>query len=283
MNSTLPLIVELLIMRTRPRMASALMLLPQPDSPTRPTVSPGAMAKLTPSTACTVPSWLSNVTARSATFSRLSPCTVTRLSKSFTRPLASHGPPPRKRRELGQRGKDSPFDAARSRTNMNEIALAPLDLATRLPFGISRWSHSEFANLVVTMTDEQGLVGFGEGAPNARYHESRDADALALDELTGALQAVDGPAAVEAFCAAQPGLPALRSALSAAAWDLAGKQAGEPVWQCYALAAARFADQADRLAGRDGKAHAVDGVDIAFLAVERHSEVGDLEQTVSLR
>ena len=118
---------------------------------------------------------------------------------------------------------------------MNEIALAPLDLATRLPFGISRWSHSEFANLVVTMTDEQGLVGFGEGAPNARYHESRDADALALDELTGALQAVDGPAAVEAFCAAQPGLPALRSALSAAAWDLAGKQAGEPVWRLLGL------------------------------------------------
>ncbi|HUK77668.1 MAG TPA: enolase C-terminal domain-like protein [Thermoleophilia bacterium] len=118
---------------------------------------------------------------------------------------------------------------------MNEIDFAPLDLATRLPFGISRWSHSEFANLVVTMTDEQGRVGFGEGAPNARYDESRDADALALEELAGALQAVEGPAAVEAFCAAQPGLPALRSALSAAAWDLAGKQAGEPVWRLLGL------------------------------------------------
>ncbi len=118
---------------------------------------------------------------------------------------------------------------------MNEIDFAPLDLATRLPFGISRWSHSEFANLVVTMTDEQGLVGFGEGAPNARYHESRDGDALALEELARALQAVEGPAAVEAFCAAQPGVPALRSALSAAAWDLAGKQAGEPVWRLLGL------------------------------------------------
>jgi hypothetical protein len=29
--------------------------LPQPDSPTRPSVSPGATEKLTPSTACTVP------------------------------------------------------------------------------------------------------------------------------------------------------------------------------------------------------------------------------------
>jgi len=118
---------------------------------------------------------------------------------------------------------------------MDTIDFAPLDLATRLPFGISRWTHSEFANLVVTMTDEQGLVGYGEGAPNARYHESRDDDAVALEELAGALQAVEGAAAVEAFCAAQPGFPALRSALSAAAWDLAGKQAGEPVWRLLGL------------------------------------------------
>ncbi len=30
-------------------------VLPQPDSPTRPSVSPSRMSKLTPSTACTVP------------------------------------------------------------------------------------------------------------------------------------------------------------------------------------------------------------------------------------
>ncbi len=85
MNSTLPVTVELLIMRTRPRMASALMLLPQPDSPTRPTVSPGAMAKLTPSTAWTSPSWLSNLTARSVTLSRLSPCADTTCIKGLYR------------------------------------------------------------------------------------------------------------------------------------------------------------------------------------------------------
>ena len=48
--------------------------------------------------------------------------------------------------------------------------------------------------------------------------------------LSSLLEAVEGVAAVEAFCAAQHGFPALRGALSAAAWDLAGKQAGEPVW-----------------------------------------------------
>ena len=118
---------------------------------------------------------------------------------------------------------------------MAAIGFAPLDLATRAPFGISRWSHSRFADFVVTMTDDDGLTGFGEGAPNARYHESRDDDAVALEQLSGVLEAVDGAAAVEAFCAAQRGFPALRGALSAAAWDLAGKQAGEPVWRLLGL------------------------------------------------
>jgi hypothetical protein len=35
------------------RMQRPVVDLPQPDSPTRPRVSPGAMSKLTPSTACT--------------------------------------------------------------------------------------------------------------------------------------------------------------------------------------------------------------------------------------
>jgi L-alanine-DL-glutamate epimerase-like enolase superfamily enzyme len=118
---------------------------------------------------------------------------------------------------------------------MTTIGFAPLDLATRAPFGISRWAHSAFADFVVTMTDENGVTGFGEGAPNARYDESRDDDAVALEELSTALAAVEGVAAVEAFCVAQPGFPALRAALSAAAWDLAGKQAGEPVWQLLGL------------------------------------------------
>jgi L-Ala-D/L-Glu epimerase len=118
---------------------------------------------------------------------------------------------------------------------MTTIGFAPLDLATKAPFGISRWSHSEFADFVVTMTDGAGLTGFGEGAPNARYDETRDGDAAALEALAGALEAVEGVAAVEAFCAAQHGFPALRAALSAAAWDLAGKQAGEPVWALLGL------------------------------------------------
>ncbi len=42
----------------RPRMVSAVTLLPQPDSPTMPSVSPGSIENETPSTAWTTPSSL---------------------------------------------------------------------------------------------------------------------------------------------------------------------------------------------------------------------------------
>ena len=40
---------------TIPRMVCAVVVLPQPDSPTRASISPRASVKLTPSTACTQP------------------------------------------------------------------------------------------------------------------------------------------------------------------------------------------------------------------------------------
>src|SRR3954452_6134625 len=54
-----------------PRIASEVTLLPQPDSPTMPSVSPGATSNETPLTACTVPRWVQNCTRRSFTDSRL--------------------------------------------------------------------------------------------------------------------------------------------------------------------------------------------------------------------
>ena len=46
------------------QIAIATLDLPQPDSPTRPSVSPGDNAKLTPSTACTVPTRRRNTPPR---------------------------------------------------------------------------------------------------------------------------------------------------------------------------------------------------------------------------
>ena len=44
------------------------------------------------------------------------------------------------------------------------VSTRAFDLRTAAPFGISRWSHSEFERFVVEL--RQGdLVGSGEGAP----------------------------------------------------------------------------------------------------------------------
>ena len=119
---------------------------------------------------------------------------------------------------------------------MAHVSARALDLHTAAPFGISRWTHSEFARFVVELR-EGDLVGFGEGAPNARYGEEREPDIALLTDFAPEIADLEGPAGVEAFCEslAAAGVPALRAGLSAAAWDLAGKQAGEPVWRMLGL------------------------------------------------
>jgi L-alanine-DL-glutamate epimerase-like enolase superfamily enzyme len=52
----------------------------------------------------------------------------------------------------------------------------------------------------------------------------------------GVVAHLQGPTAIEDFAAGQAAaLPALRAALSAAAWDRAGKQAGQPAWELLGL------------------------------------------------
>ena len=55
--------------RVRPRIVCAVTLLPEPDSPTIASTSPGASSKETPSTACTRPPSVSKQTRRSSTVS----------------------------------------------------------------------------------------------------------------------------------------------------------------------------------------------------------------------
>jgi len=133
------------------------------------------------------------------------------------------------------------------------LSARTMDLETAVPFGIARWTHSTFENYVVTLTAPDGACGSGEAAPNRRYGEARAEGLALLERLAPGIADLDAPAAVEGFCdelafdaeaaafsrgeppaafgAGAPPWPGLRAALSAAAWDLAGKQAGEPVWR----------------------------------------------------
>jgi len=124
---------------------------------------------------------------------------------------------------------------------MPHASARELDLRTAAPFGISRWTHSEFADYVVELRAGEH-VGRGEAAPNRRYGESREEGMAVLADLAPEIADLEGPAGVEALCdvlageaGAAPAWPALRAGLSAAAWDLAGKQAGEPVWRMLGL------------------------------------------------
>jgi L-alanine-DL-glutamate epimerase-like enolase superfamily enzyme len=119
------------------------------------------------------------------------------------------------------------------------VTTTAVDLETRRPFGISRWTRTSFANYVVELR-EGGLVGRGEAAPKPRFGEGREAGEGLLADLAPEIADAEGPAAVEAVCDRLAGpagaeWPALRAGLSAAAWDLAGKQAGEPVWRMLGL------------------------------------------------
>ncbi len=120
---------------------------------------------------------------------------------------------------------------------MAHVTTRAFDLYTTTPFGISRWTRSEFPRFVVALTD-RGVTGIGEAAPDARYGEGRERDMDLLNDWAPEIADLEGPAGVEAYCEslAGAGVPALRAGLSAAAWDLAGKQAGEPVWRMLGLA-----------------------------------------------
>ena len=122
---------------------------------------------------------------------------------------------------------------------MAHVTTTTLDLETAQPFGLSRGTRTTFGNYVVELR-EGGLVGRGEAAPNPRFGEGREEGARLLADLAPEIADADGPAAVEALCdrLGGPGgadRPALRAGLSAAAWDLAGKQTGEPVWRMLGL------------------------------------------------
>src|ERR1035437_7039268 len=63
-------------------------LLPQPDSPTRPSVSPSSRSKETPFTAWTVPSWVRNRTIRSRTDRRATPLPLQARVESLAQAVA---------------------------------------------------------------------------------------------------------------------------------------------------------------------------------------------------
>jgi len=116
-----------------------------------------------------------------------------------------------------------------------------LQLKTRYPFVIARGGYAAHENVVVTITDRDGLTGIGEAAPNRYYGESVATVVAALEQFAPVLGSADAWSleSVDAqLDRVLRGNGSAKAAVSAAMHDLAGKRLGMPVHRMWGLDAA---------------------------------------------
>ncbi len=107
-----------------------------------------------------------------------------------------------------------------------EIARFPL----KNPFVISRGAKTEAVALVATITQGQ-TAGRGECTPYARYGESVESVAAAIESFRAAIESGAGRAELQGLLPAG----AARNALDCALWDLEAKTSGVPAFQLASL------------------------------------------------
>jgi L-Ala-D/L-Glu epimerase len=113
-----------------------------------------------------------------------------------------------------------------------------VQLKTRYPFVIARGGYAAHENVVVRITDDDGIEGWGEAAPNRYYGESVATVAAALEQFAPVLGSADSWSleAVDASLSrVLRGNNAAKSAISAALHDIVGKRLGVPVHKLWGL------------------------------------------------
>jgi len=109
--------------------------------------------------------------------------------------------------------------------------IATLELAET--FVISR-SAQDSADVVYVELEHDGVTGYGEATPIARYGQSAESALAYLDAQADTLG--DDPWALEEIESRLPAEePAARAAIDAALHDVQGKLTGQPVWQLLGL------------------------------------------------
>ena len=116
-----------------------------------------------------------------------------------------------------------------------------LTLHTTHPFIIARGGKSEYHSVLVRITDDDGVEGWGEAAATGFYGETIDTVQAALPTYATLLG--DDPFALETIErrleATLPGNASARVAISTALHDLVGKRLGIPLCRYWGLDRAR--------------------------------------------
>lgn len=121
---------------------------------------------------------------------------------------------------------------------MTTLSWEILTVHTTVPFVIARGGASDHRVVKVTLRDADGVVGWGEAAPNRFYGETPETAIAALERLKPVAEACD-PFLLETLeadlNAALRNNGSVKSAISAAAHDLVGKRLGVPLWKLWGL------------------------------------------------
>jgi L-alanine-DL-glutamate epimerase-like enolase superfamily enzyme len=126
-----------------------------------------------------------------------------------------------------------------------------IELKPTHPFVIARGGYAHHRNVIVRVTDEDGLEGFGEAAPNRYYGESVATVVAALGQFKPIVERAH-PMALESTEAdlnrALRGNASAKSAVSSALHDLIGKRLGLPVHRIWGLEPASTAQSSFTIA-----------------------------------
>ena len=101
------------------------------------------------------------------------------------------------------------------------------------PFTIARGTQERAENVIVTVEDDDGVVGVGGAAPSAHYGETADTVEAVLPSLLSIVEEIDDPFQLERIERRMRGQvnhnPAARCAVSIALHDLVAKRLELPL------------------------------------------------------
>lgn len=122
------------------------------------------------------------------------------------------------------------------------LAHQTIELKPTHPFVIARGGYASHRNVLVRITDDDAIEGFGEAAPNKYYGESVDSVIAALGQFKSVLDDAD-PLSLESIEVSLDrllrGNASAKAAVSSALHDLVGKRLGLPVHRLWGLDASR--------------------------------------------